>query len=62
MLGRTDARMGRELSKLVRLKPGAHYGSTFISDTDRTRALRAAETLVRQATDLTLIAPPPPEG
>lgn len=54
VLGRTDRRLGQELSKLVRLKPGAHYGSTFISDNDRVRALRAAATLVRDATDRTL--------
>ncbi len=61
VLGRTDRRLGQELSKLVRLKPGAHYGSTFISDTDRVRALRAAAILVRGATDRTLTAPPPQE-
>ncbi len=54
MLGRTDRRLGQELSKLVRLKPGAHYGSHFISDSDRVRALRAAATLVKEATDRTL--------
>lgn len=55
VLGRTDRRLGQELSKLVRLKPGAHYGSTFISDSDRVRALRAAATLVGSATDRTML-------
>lgn len=54
VLARTDKRLGQELSKLVRLKPGAHYGSTFISDNDRVRALRAAGTLVRDATERTM--------
>lgn len=54
VLGRSDKRLGQELAKLVRLKPGAHYGSTFISDADRIRALRAARTLVENATDRTL--------
>lgn len=58
VLGRTDRRLGQELGKLVRLKPGAHYGSTFISDADRVRALRAAATLVRSATERTLTAAP----
>lgn len=54
VLGRTDRALGNELAKLVRLKPGAHYGSTFISDNDRTRALRAARKLVDAATSRTL--------
>ncbi|HRC18809.1 MAG: hypothetical protein IPJ15_08080 [Actinomycetales bacterium] len=54
VLGRTDAALGRELAKLVRLKPAAHYGSAFISDDDRVRALRAATTLVDAATTRTL--------
>lgn len=53
-LGRTDRALGNELAKLVRLKPGAHYGSTFISDDDRVRALRAATKLVEAATVRTL--------
>lgn len=57
VLGRTDKKLGTELSKLVRLKPGAHYGSTFISDNDRRRALRAAAALVQHATERTLRAP-----
>ncbi|WP_353951722.1 hypothetical protein V6K52_19190 [Knoellia sp. S7-12] len=54
VLGRVDKGLGNELSKLVRLKPSAHYGSTFISDSDRVRALRAAATLVEAATNRTL--------
>ncbi|GMA41874.1 hypothetical protein [Mobilicoccus caccae] len=57
VLARTDKKLGAELGKLIRLKPGAHYGSTFISDSDRRRALRAAATLVQNATDRTLRAP-----
>lgn len=54
VLGQVDRAMGTELSKLVRLKPGAHYGSAFISDSDRVRAMRAAQRLVEAATDRTL--------
>ena len=54
VLGRVDRALGNELSKLVRLKPGAHYGSTFISDTDRVRALRAARRLVEAALERTV--------
>lgn len=61
VLARTDRQLGNELRKLVRLKPAAHYGSTFISASDRTRALRAARTLVEAATTRTLSAPPRPE-
>ena len=49
-----DRELGAELAKLVRLKPGARYGSKFIGDADRTRALRAASTLVGAATERTL--------
>lgn len=58
VLARTDRKLGGELSKLVRLKPGAHYGSTFISTSDRVRALRAATTLVEAATSRTMTPPP----
>lgn len=54
VLGRTDRALGNELAKLVRLKPGAHYGSTFLSESDRTRALRAAQKLVAAATTRTI--------
>lgn len=62
VLARTDKALGAELSKLVRLKSGAHYGSAFISDGDRVRALRAATTLVDAATSRTLKAPTPSRG
>lgn len=52
-LSRTDQERGKDLLTLVRLKPLAHYGSGFVSDNDRTRALRAARTLVQAATERT---------
>lgn len=52
-LSRIDRALGVELSKLVRLKAGAHYGSAFFSAADRTRALRAAGSLVVAATERT---------
>ena len=54
VLAGVDRKLGDELSKLVRLKSGAHYGSKFIGNEDRTRALRAAATLVDAATERTL--------
>jgi hypothetical protein len=45
-LGRIDKSSGSHLATLVRLKPVAHYGTGFVSDSDRTRALRAAAALV----------------
>lgn len=42
---------GRQLATLMRLKPLAHYGSGFISDADRTKALRAATALLDAATE-----------
>lgn len=50
-LSRIDRDRGKELATLVRLKPLAHYGTGFVTDADRTRALRAARTLVEAATD-----------
>lgn len=49
-----DRALGSELVKLVRLKPGAHYGSRFLGKPECTRALRAANTLVAAAADRTL--------
>jgi len=49
LLRRVDPALGYELSKLMRLKPAAHYGSQFVSGSDRTRALRAARKLVDAA-------------
>ncbi len=48
-LGRVDRSAGRRLGTLVRLKPLAHYGTGFVTDEDRTRALRAAPALVNEA-------------
>lgn len=53
VLRKVDPALADELSKLVALKPGAHYGTSFISDEDRTRALRAAGKLVLEARDRT---------
>jgi hypothetical protein len=52
-LGKVDREAGKRLASLVRLKPIAHYGSGFVSDEDRTRALRAAEALVEDAVSRT---------
>ena len=54
LLRRADPGLGDELSKLVRLKPAAHYGSQFVSGEDRTRALRAARKLVDAAAQRTI--------
>lgn len=54
VLAGVDRRLGAELTKLVRLKPGAHYGSKFIGNAERTRAMRAATALVDAATERTL--------
>lgn len=48
-LGKVDREAGKRLATLVRLKPNAHYGSGFVSDEDRTRALRAVRWLVEAA-------------
>lgn len=53
VLARVDQSLAAELTKLIRLKPSAHYGSTFISIADRTRALRAATKLVDAANQRT---------
>lgn len=53
VLRKVDPALADELSKLVALKPGAHYGTSFIGDGDRTRALRAAGKLVLEARDRT---------
>lgn len=53
MLRKVDPALAEELSKLVALKPAAHYGTSFISDDDRTRALRAAGKLVTEARERT---------
>lgn len=53
VLRKVDPALADELSKLVAFKPGAHYGTSFISDDDRTRALRAAGKLLTEARDRT---------
>ncbi|WP_109505343.1 hypothetical protein [Nocardioides speluncae] len=52
-LRRIDPARGRDLAALVRLKPIAHYGTGFVKDAERTRALRAARALVESATERT---------
>lgn len=52
-LERVDGPRGRYLRTLVRLKPLAHYGTGFVSDEDRTKAVRAAQVLVKAAGDRT---------
>jgi hypothetical protein len=52
-LSQTDRALGDELAKLVRLKPAAHYADRFVSDNDRSPALRAARKLVTAAVDRT---------
>lgn len=54
LLGGVDRKLGLELQKLVRLKPGSHYGSKFIGAEESKRALRAASTLVVAATERTM--------
>lgn len=49
-LSGVDRELGAQLQALVRLKPLAHYGTGFVSDADRTRALRAAQALLDAAT------------
>ena len=49
LLRTVDRRAADDLAKLVRLKPAAHYGHSFISDTDRKKALQAAQHLVEAA-------------
>jgi hypothetical protein len=53
LLGRVDKVLGGQLRDLVDLKPGSHYGSSLLSVRDRTRALRAARTLVEAARERT---------
>ncbi len=48
-LAQVDPKLGNQLQTLVRLKPLAHYGTGFVSDPDRTRAVRAAQALLDAA-------------
>lgn len=49
LLARVDKALGEKLRDLVALKPGSHYGDSLLATRDRTRALRAARTLVQAA-------------
>lgn len=53
LLGRVDKALGDELRDLVDLKAQSHYGDTLLSERNRTRALRAAATLVTAARERT---------
>lgn len=53
LLGRVDKALGDELRDLVALKPGSHYGDSLLGGRDRTRALRAARSLVTAARERT---------
>lgn len=54
LLGRVDGRLGSRLRSLTDLKPGAHYGTTLLSDGQRKTALRAAAALVDAARERTV--------
>jgi hypothetical protein len=49
LLRGVDADLANELAKLIRLKPPAHYGHSFINEADRAKSLRAARKLVNAA-------------
>jgi hypothetical protein len=51
LLERVDAGLGKRLRLLVGLKPGSHYGEQLLGIDDRKTALRAAQALVRAATE-----------
>lgn len=53
LLERTDRALGTQLRVLIRLKPAAHYGNDLLKPADRTKALRAARSLVDEATKRT---------
>jgi hypothetical protein len=53
LLGQVDKALGDELRDLVELKPGSHYAESLLSERSRTRALRAADTLVTAARERT---------
>lgn len=54
LLARVDRLLGGELADLVALEPGSHYGDALLKPEQRTRALRAARTLVDEARARTL--------
>lgn len=49
LLARVDPELGKRLRDLVNLKPASHYGNSLLSQSNRTRALRAAAALVEEA-------------
>lgn len=49
LLSTVDNEMGKRLREVVGLKPGSHYGTSLLSATNRTTALRAARALVDNA-------------
>jgi hypothetical protein len=49
LLSQVDAEAGRQLKKLVNLKPSAHYGDALLSAGDGTAALSAAKKLMMNA-------------
>jgi hypothetical protein len=49
LLSQVDAEAGKHLHKLVRLKPGAHYGDSLLSAKDRTAALLSTKKLMTKA-------------
>lgn len=53
LLGRVDRNLGRRLRDLVDLKPASHYGERLLNLRDRTKAIRAARTLVDNAAERT---------
>lgn len=51
LLATVDPDHAKALATLVRLKPPAHYGHSFLNEADRIKALRAASVLVVAAQD-----------
>lgn len=49
LLARVDADLGKRLAELVDLKPASHYCSKILTTNDRTRAMRHAKALVKEA-------------
>lgn len=53
LLRSVDSELGKNLKKPVSFKPAHHYGQHLLGRTDRGVALRAAQTLVEEATQQT---------
>ena len=49
LLSGVDRALGRRLRELIEIKSRSHYGHHVLTPSDRTRALRAAATLVHAA-------------